>query len=473
MPQLHRGHLFHVSGAPDLAGATAALVHHADGGILVDDDGLITWCGSWSDCPDVKGDTVTVDHHGAFLLPGFIDTHIHFPQLHCTDAFGGGQLLDWLDRVVFPAEGRFADPGFAERAADAFCDRLAESGTTTSLVFGSQFPHAQRSLFEEAGRRGLRMVLGRTTMTVGPPSAQDLVTSEEDAIRLIREEIEQWHPGVAAGTVTDLQQVAVVPRFALSVTPTTLSALGDLYDEYRGAGVYFTSHLSENNGGSGGEVSTVLKAFSVDSYLDVFDGRFLPGSQTGGSSLLGRRSVLAHAVHCTDDELARLAHAESAIAHCPVSQLFLGSGTMPWRRTTRADVTVAIGTDIGAGDEWCVPRVLNTCFKVHHNETGDAGIALHPAELLYTGTLAGARALDLDSRIGNFDAGKEADFVVIDPDRCVELDRVLTSRQSMADEGEERDALLFSVLMATRSAAITEAYVRGRLLPRSREVTNR
>jgi guanine deaminase len=459
MPQLHRGQVFHVSGAPRLSAATESLVHHEDGGLLVDAAGQIAWCGAWADRPATATAATVVDHHGAVVVPGFIDTHLHFPQMHCTDAYGGGQLLEWLERIVFPAEARFADATYARRSADDFCDRLAAAGTTTSLVFGSQFPHAQDALFESASSRGLRMVSGRTTMTVGPQSAAPLLTSDDTAVRLVRGEIDKWHP--ADRSSDGLVQVAVVPRFALSVTPTTLNALGEVIAEHASRGVYFSSHLCENNRGGDGEVAAVLRTFSVDSYLDVFDGRFLPGSRTGGASLLGRRSVLAHAVHCSDRELARLAETGAAIAHCPVSQLFLGSGTMPWQRTAAAGVTVAIGTDIGAGDEWFVPRVLNACFKVHHNA---AGVAIHPAELLFSGTLAGARALDLEDRIGNFDVGKDADFVVIDPGSSPVLGSVLESRSRFDDPAQERDAVLFAVLMASEPSSVAAAYVRGRRL---------
>jgi guanine deaminase len=462
MPQLHRGHVFHVGGAPVLSNVPDALVHLPDGGLLIDDEGHIAWCGHWAERPPQSASATVVDHHGAFLLPGFVDTHLHFPQLHSTDSFGGGGLLEWLDRIVFPAEARFADPAFARTSAAAFCARMVAAGTTTSMVFGSQFPDAQLALFQSAAEHGLRMVLGRTIMTKGPASAMALLTSEGDAIAMTRDEIEGWHPAGNDG----LQQVAVIPRFALSVTPRTLRALGELYEAYRDRGVYFTSHLSESNRGADGEVATVLREFSVARYLDVFDGRFRPGSKVGGLSLLGPRSVLAHAVHCADDELARLAQTRSSIAHCPVSQQFLGSGTMPWRRTIESGVTVAIGTDIGAGDEWFVPRVLNTCFKVHHSEIGPATATLHPAELLFIGTLAGARALDLEDRIGNFDVGKEADFVVIDPGQSGSLAERLDLRKPLGESPDAGAALLFTVLMAARESALAQTYVRGRRLSR-------
>ena len=354
-----------------------------------------------------------------FLLPGFVDTHVHFPQTLTTDEFGGGELLEWLERCVFPAESRLADPVFADLVASEFVRRRISAGTTSALVFGSAFPEAQDALFTRTLDAGLRVVSGRGIQTVGPASAAALLTTEDDAIGLTRDEIARWHGqdagGMAGDARTALAQVAVVPRFSLAVTPETLARLGDLYAGAKGEGVYFHSHLNENDRPGDGEIAAVRSRYEVETYLDTYDGRHLPGSQVGGESLLGRRSILAHAVHCTDGELHRIAETGSSIAHCPTSQLFLGSGTMPWRRTAASGATIAIGTDIGAGDEWLIPRVLNDCYKVHMSEHGDRSTALEPAQLLFLGTLAGARALDQEKVFGNFDTGKDADFVIVDP----------------------------------------------------------
>ena len=448
--------MFHVTGAPDLLSAPAALVHEPDGGLLVDDDGRIAWSGAWSARPD--DDAAVLDHHGCFLLPGFVDTHLHFPQVHCVDAFGGGRLLDWLERVIFPGEARLADPAHARAAAAAFCDRLAAAGTTTSLVFGSQFPTAQEALADEVGRRGLRVVTGRTLMTVGPASATPLLTDEAAALAMAREEIDRWQPG--PGRTSPFAGVALVPRFALSVDSSTLRLLGELYDEVRTLGVHVTSHLSENRS----ELAAVREAFGVHDYLDVYDGRFLPGSRHGGPSLLGRRTVLAHGVHGTPHELARLTETGTSLAHCPVSQDFLGSGTLSWSRVVAAGTRVAMGSDIAAGDEWFMPRVLNACFKAHMNERHGPPTPLDPGTLLYLGTLAGAQALDMDDHLGNLDPGKQADFVVIDPSRSPEVAEVLDDRAPREDAAEERDALLFALLMAVREPAVAGVYVGGRRL---------
>ncbi|GGF13188.1 putative amidohydrolase [Williamsia phyllosphaerae] len=456
-PVVHRAHLFHIGGAPTLDDARTHLISIPDGALAVGADGTIAFSGPHADLPVECARWPVSDHRGGFILPGFVDTHIHFPQTYATDSYGGGQLLEWLDNCIFPAETRYADPAFAQRAAADFCRRRTAVGTTAAMVFGSAFPAAQDALFTETERVGLRMVSGRGIQTTGQASAAALITDIDTAITRCVDEIDRWHG-------RDLIDVALVPRFSLSVTPDTFVALGELYDDVRDRGVYFHTHLNENNRPGTGEIAATLGAYDVDSYLDTYDGRFLPGSRVGGSSLLGRRSVLAHAVHCTDAELARMAEAQTSIAHCPTSQLFLGSGTMPWRRTTAAGVTVALGSDIGGGDEWLIPQVAADCFKVHMSEVGDAGVSLHPAELLFAATLAGARALDREDTFGNLDAGKAADFVVVDPQRWEPLARTL-EHGIRADDTETATAqTLFALLMGLREPAITEVWVQGSLV---------
>ena len=381
---VYRGHLLHISGRPTVRESAAQLISVPDGALAVDDAGEIAFSGAFADLPVDLTTAPMVDCRPGFILPGFIDTHVHFPQTYSGDAYGGGQLLEWLNTCIFPSESRFADPAFATGAAVEFCGRRIAAGTTAAMVFGSAFPHAQDALFAETQRRGLRLVSGRGIQTIGPDSAATLITSETDAIALTRAEIDRWHATDTGDVATALLHVAVVPRFSLSVTTQTLRNLGELYDSVRDRGVYFHSHLNENNRPLTGEVDATKQMYQVNSYLDTYDGRFLPGSAVGGSSLLGRRSILAHAVHCQDDELARMAETGTSISHCPTSQQFLGSGTMPWNRTVAAGVNISLGTDFGGGDEWLIPRVLGDCFKVHISESGRCrrfpaprGIAVH------------------------------------------------------------------------------------------------
>ncbi|PPG98983.1 guanine deaminase [Rathayibacter rathayi] len=453
---VHRGHILHIAGRARLETAREALVSIPDGALAVDQDGTIAWVGPHGELPERFADWPVSGDAASILLPGFVDTHMHFPQTFSTDGFGGGQLLEWLDRAVFPAEARLADPEFAGLVARAFTRRRIAAGTTAAMVVGSAFPAAQDALFERTREAGLRIVSGRGIQTVGPASAAPLITSEAQALALTADEIARWHGR------DPLLQVSIVPRFSLSVTPRTLGALGDLYDDVRGRGVYVHSHLNENDRPGDGEIAAVLGSYGARSYLDTYDGLFLPGSARGGSSLLGPRTILAHAVHCQDAELHRMAETGTSIAHCPTSQQFLGSGTMPWRRTVASGVTVALGSDVGAGDEWLLPRVANDTFKVHLSEPGDAAVALHPAELLFTATLAGARALDQEDRFGNFDLGKDADLVRIEPDRWEPLADVLAHGIRADDTDEATAQLLFALVMTLREPAIAAVHVRGR-----------
>ncbi len=457
---VHYGHLLHLPGSPRITEAPDALVSIPDGALVVGDAGTILFSGRRAELPDRYGLATVHDHRGGYLLPGFVDTHIHFPQTYAGDCYGGGQLLEWLNRCIFPAESRFADPGFADRAAAEFTRRRIAAGTTAAMVFGSAFPPAQDALFTRTREAGLRMVCGRGIQTRGPRSAAPLLTSEADVVRLTRTEIAKWHAADTGDVDTALLHVAIAPRFALSVTTETLRNLGELYQQFRADGVYVHSHLNENNRPGTGEVDATKHDYRVDSYLDIYDGRFAAGSAVGGASLLGRRTVLAHCVHCDDAELQRMAETGTSISHCPVSQLFLGSGTMPWRRTVASGVNLSAGTDFGGGDEWLIPRVLGDAFKQHISESGEAGVSMHPAEMLFLGTLGGARALDMENRFGNLDAGKEADFLVITPAGALEpsLRHAVRSEDPML----ARDQTLFALLMGLREDSIAEVYVRGR-----------
>ncbi|WP_059015501.1 amidohydrolase family protein [Mycobacterium sp. M26] len=456
---VHYGHIFHLAGSPTITEAADALVSIPDGALVVGDDGRILFVGERSQLPQQYESATAHDHPGGYLLPGFVDAHVHFPQTYAGDSYGGGQLLEWLTLCIFPSEAKFADPEFAAEAAVEFTKRRIAAGTTAAMVFGSPFPHAQDALFSTTLKAGLRIVSGRGIHTRGPDSAEPLITSEEDAIRLTRAEIEKWHGADTGDVSTALLHVAIVPRFSLAVTTETLKNLGELYDEFRDQGVYFHTHLNENDRPGTGEVAVTKQDFQVNSYLDTYDGKFLPGSAVGGKSLLGRRSILAHCVHCQDVELERMAQTGTSIAHCPVSQLFLGSGTMPWKRTVASGVNIAAGTDFGGGDEWLIPRVLGDAFKQHITEPGDDGVSMHPAEMLFIGTLGGARALDMEDRFGNFDLGKEADFVVVQPAGA--LEGLLRNAVRSEDAELARDQTLFALLMGIRESSVAEVYVKG------------
>ena len=346
--------------------------------------------------------------------------------------------------------------------AAEFVRRRISAGTTSALVFGSAFPEAQDALFTRTLEAGLRVVSGRGIQTVGPASAAALLTTEDAAIGLTRDEIDRWHGRDADGRARDartaLAQVAVVPRFSLSVTPETLGRLGDLYAEVarrrrvlplppqreRSARATARSPQSAS--------STAWTPTSTRMTVGACPGRGAAGRACSAGAASSPMPCTAR-----DGELHRLAETGSSIAHCPTSQLFLGSGTMPWRRTVASGTTIAMGTDIGAGDEWLIPRVLNDCYKVHMSELGDRSTAIDPAQLLFLGTLAGARALDQERLFGNFDAGKDADFVIVDPAAQPGFELSLAA----AADGGPRSHL-FTLLMGMREASITGVFVRGR-----------
>ena len=232
----HLGHIFHIAGEPKVTEAASALKSIPDGALVLDDGGRIVFCGNRTEIPAAYESATTHDHRPGFLLPGFVDTHIHFPQTYAGDSYGGGQLLEWLTLCMFPSEAKFADQEFARQAAVEFINRRISVGTTAAMVFGSAFPHAQDALFTETQKAGLRIVSGRGIQTVGGETAQPLMTSEQDAIRLTREEIDKWHAADTGDVATALLHVAIVPRFSLSVTIETLRNLGELYDEVATAG---------------------------------------------------------------------------------------------------------------------------------------------------------------------------------------------------------------------------------------------
>ena len=216
----------HIAGSPSVTDADTALVDIPDGALAVTAGGRIDYCGPYGELPAQPGDTV-VDHGEAFLLPGFVDTHVHFPQTYELNAYGGGQLLEWLNNCIFPAESRLADPAFARTIARDFTRARIAAGTTAAMVFGSAFPDAQDELFAVTQRAGLRIVSGRGIQTQGPESAAPLLTSEADAIALTTAEIDRWHAADTGDPDTARLLTAIVPRFTLSVTTETLANLGD------------------------------------------------------------------------------------------------------------------------------------------------------------------------------------------------------------------------------------------------------
>jgi len=324
-------------------------------------------------------------HEDALILPGFIDTHIHLPQMEMVGAHGE-QLLEWLEKYVFPAEAKFADPAYASDISERFLDELLRNGTTTALVFGSVHAASVDAFFSACERRNLRMIAGKAMMDRHCPDS--VCDSAESSYRDSKRLIERWH---GRGRL----RYAVTPRFAPTSSPAQLSRAGQLLREH--PGVYLHTHMSENLD----EVAWVERLFpEAAHYLDTYDE----------AGLLGKRSVFAHCIHLNDDEWARLAQSRSNVAFCPTSNLFLGSGLFPLSCARRHGVSVGLGTDIGGGTSFSLLQTLNEAYKVLQLR----GEHLSPFKAFYLATLGGAEALDLSDTVGNFTPGKEADFVIID-----------------------------------------------------------
>lgn len=342
--------------------------------------------GNYGDLRVSYPDAAVTDHRGAAILPGFVDTHTHFPQTRLIGGFGW-PLLDWLRLHALPGEERMRDIDYASEIAREFVNSLARHGTTTALVFGAHFAPATAALFDAAAERGLRIASGLVLSDRYLPEA--LLQTADAAYRASKELISRYHG-------RGLLRYAVTPRFALSTSEAMLEICGALLREHPDC--LFQTHLNENRD----EIEAVRAAFPrAANYLDVY----------GRAGLASSRSVFAHDVHPTDAELARLAETRASVAHCPSSNAALNSGVFPMRRHLDARVHFALGTDVGAGVGFSVLRESLQGYLMQRALPG--GVTLTPAHMLWLATRAGAEALGLASETGDFMAGKSADFVVM------------------------------------------------------------
>ena len=422
----YRAAILHSLDDPALVGVQASYEYFADG-VLVVEDGRISALGAASEVLPTLADDVEVTHYpDALITPGFIDTHIHFPQTGMVGSYGE-QLLDWLNEYTFPCEGQFADKAHADGVAQIFLKELLRNGTTTALVFGSVHPESVDALFEAAQALDLRLIAGKVMMDRNAPDY--LTDTAQSSYAQSRALIERWH---GKGRL----HYAVTPRFAPTSSEAQLTLAGQLLREY--PDVYLQTHLSENLQ----EIEWVKALFPERSnYLDVYDHY----------QLLGERSVFAHGVHLCDAECKRLAETGSAIAFCPTSNLFLGSGLFNLPQAERFKVNVGLGTDVGAGTSFSLLHTLNEAYKVMQLQ----GEKLNPFKSLYLATLGGARALRLEDRVGTLQPGTDADFVVLDYNATP----LLSYRIAQAKTFEE---VLFVLMTLGDDRAVLQTYAAGR-----------
>lgn len=329
---------------------------------------------------------VPVTWPGAVILPGLVDAHVHFPQTRILGS-ASGPLLEWLQASVFPEEARFADRAYAEIVAAEFCAALLAQGTTTAGIFSSSHAGATDVLFAELDRSGLRAQAGLVLMNRGAPPEVLLDTGA--ALEASAALIERWH-----GFDGDRLRFCVTPRFALSCDARLLRGAADLAARH---GLFMQTHLSESRD----EVTSTAAHFpAARDYLAVYEDH----------GLAGPRAIFAHCIHLSGSEWQRLAGHDSAIAHCPDSNFFLGSGTMPLARALGSRLRVGLGSDVGAGRSFSMRRIAAGAY--------DAALVCQarvaPETLLWLATRGGALALGFGDRVGCLAPGFDADLVAVD-----------------------------------------------------------
>jgi guanine deaminase len=410
-----------LSVAHDPRGHPDAVRHEADG-LLVIEEGVIAARGPYADLA-VRYAAVPTEALSGLIVPGFIDAHVHYPQMDCI-ASPGGQLLDWLDQHIFPAEMAFADRVHADEVAAAFLAELLRHGTTSALVFPTVHAHSVDALFEAATKRRMRIISGKVLMDLGPQGLADTPPSGLDESEAL---IRRWHGAGRLG-------YAVTPRFALTSSDEQLAGAGALLAAH--PQVLLHTHLAENTA----EIDAVSARFpAAQDYLDVYD--------TFG--LVGPRSVFAHGVHLPDRACARLAQSGAGIAVCPSSNLFLGSGFFNFAQADAHGLRLGLGTDVGAGTTFSMLHTAGFAYQAALAR----GTALDPFRALYLATASSAALLHIGDRVGSLEPGQEADFAVLDPAATP-----LMARRTAGATLAER---LFALQILADDRAVRQTYIMG------------
>mgnify|MGYP005628788729 FL=1 len=395
-------------------------------GLLIVEDGLVTSCGEYSALENtLPENTEIVDYSGYLIMPGFIDTHLHYPQTDII-ASHGAQLLDWLERYTFPTEKRFSDPSIARETAEFFVQELLRNGTTSAMVFATVHAQSVDAIFNAASKQNMRLISGKVMMDRHAPEylCDTPESSYDDSMNLIN----KWHNH---GRLL----YAVTPRFAPTSSEQQLKVAQQLVNEF--PDVYLQSHVAENPG----EVEWVSKLFPWSrSYLDVYDH----------FGLLGNRSVYAHCIYLDETDRDCLARSGTAVSFCPTSNLFLGSGLFDMKSTLEHGLRLSIGTDVGGGTSFSMLKTLHEAYKVNQMK----GFNMSPFQAIYMATLGGAKSLYLDDKLGNFEVGKEADFIVVDKNATPLMKRRMEHAENLEDE-------LFALMILGDDRNIKATHIMG------------
>ena len=407
------------------AGEDSGAYTYLEDGALLIQNGIIQDTGPFAEVRAKTRDVPVTDHRPHLMMAGFIDTHIHFPQVQVIASWGA-QLLDWLNNYTFPEETRFASDAHSALMARAFFDQLVTHGTTTAVAYCSVHKISADAFFTEATRRNMRMLGGKVLMDRNAPEGlQDTPQTGYDDTKTL---ITDWHGKGRNGYV-------ITPRFAITSTPEQMAMAQTLAQEHPDC--HIQTHLSENKD----EIAFTKQLYpQARDYLDVY--------QSYG--LLGQRTLLGHSIHLEAREVDALAETGAHPVFCPTSNLFLGSGLFDHESLSGRGISNGIATDVGAGTSYSMLQTLNEGYKILQLQ----GLALHPLQAFHWATRGNACVLGLDDKIGNLDPGTEADIVVLNarstPAMALRMDRV----SSLAEE-------LFVLQVMGDDRAIESVYISG------------
>jgi guanine deaminase len=362
-------------------------------------------------------------------LPGFIDCHVHYPQTQIIGAYGE-QLIDWLNKYTFVAEQQFASKEHSREVAKVFLKECLRAGTTTATVYCTVYPQSVDAFFEEAEALGMRMIAGKIMMDRNAPGA--LTDTPKKGYDESKSLIAKWH-----GKGRNLY--CVTPRFAPTSTPEQMEMTGALWQEHQGT--YLQSHVSENRG----EVAWVTELYPErKGYLDTYDHY----------KQLGPRAIYGHGIWLTEEELQRCHDTGTAIAHCPTSNMFLGSGHFNLKNAKKAErpVRVGLATDLGAGTSFSILQTLNEAYKAAQLN----GNPLSAGHAFYLATRGTAQSLYLEDKIGSLAPGMEADLVVLD----LKSTPIIEYRMRYCKDFEEA---LFIQMTLGDDRAVQATFIAGRL----------
>ncbi len=418
----------------------------ADAVVDVDRDGRIAGVSPAADRSPAELAAVH-DLRGRVLLPGLVDLHAHLWQVPNAGIGAGLDLMSWLRRYIFPME-QAMDVAAAERIGPPVFRAFAAAGTTTVVAYAAVYADSTDAAFRAAEAHGIRAVIGKVMMD---RDRYDLAVPDSEVLeRSLRESVElceRWN-GAADGRLG----YAFTPRFAITCSAELLRESADLA---AACGAWWQTHLSEDPG----EIAEVARRFpeALD-YTDVYD-------RAGG---LTSRAILAHAIHLSDREVARLVETGARVAHCPSSNLFLASGIMPLGRYLEAGIRVGLGSDVAAGPDASLFSVMRVGAYVQNAlrvVRGDAHEPLDPLGWLRMASLEGARCLGLEGVIGTLEAGKEADLIAVDPALTAPLPPGATVIPGGDDPLDDPRALLSRLIYRPHPDMVRAAWVRGRRLP--------